>query len=157
MALKEDLESEVAEIFQSQWTTRNGTVVPSPSDIKLKNDAVNLTGTVLYADLSVVRIPNLSHNLCIGRHGYALVFTSYYQRRQGCVSVPHPQPLPSSQAASIIRPRENGNRENCAFVLILGLGYAYTPAIKLNCAKRIPVEFCPSQIFVAHCTKGQNS
>ncbi len=52
MALKDDLESEVTEIFQSQWTTREGQVVPAPADIKLKNDAVRLKGTVLYADLS---------------------------------------------------------------------------------------------------------
>lgn len=52
MALKDDLENEVAEIFRSQWTTRDGQVVPSPTDVKLKNDAVKLNGTVLYADLS---------------------------------------------------------------------------------------------------------
>lgn len=52
MALKDDLEAEVEGIFQSDWTTRDGQVVPSPQDIKLNNDAVRLKGTVLYADLS---------------------------------------------------------------------------------------------------------
>lgn len=52
MALKENLEHEVAAIFESQWTTRDGQVVPSPEDIKLNNDAVKMEGTVLYADLS---------------------------------------------------------------------------------------------------------
>lgn len=52
MALKDDLETNVSTIFKSPWTERDGTVVPSPADIKLSNDAVNLTGTVLYADLS---------------------------------------------------------------------------------------------------------
>lgn len=52
MALKDDLESDVSTIFKSAWTERDGTVVPSPAVIKLANDAVNLTATVLYADLS---------------------------------------------------------------------------------------------------------
>lgn len=52
MALKDDLQSQVSTIFGSQWTTRDGQVVPSPSDVKLTNDAVKLKGTVLYADLS---------------------------------------------------------------------------------------------------------
>ena len=52
MALKDDLDSQVGSIFKDQWTTRDGTVVPSPADLKLSNDAVKLSGTVLYADLS---------------------------------------------------------------------------------------------------------
>lgn len=52
MALKDDLQSQVDTIFKSQWTTRDGQVVPAPSDVKLSNDAVKLNGTVLYADLS---------------------------------------------------------------------------------------------------------
>ena len=52
MSLKDDLEAEVAETFETKWTTRDGQVVPSPADVKLGNDAVKLKGTVLYADLS---------------------------------------------------------------------------------------------------------
>jgi|SRR5436305_4719982 len=52
MGLKEDLESEVEAIFKEQWTTRDGTKVPESEDLKLSNDAVNLEGTVLYADIS---------------------------------------------------------------------------------------------------------
>ena len=52
MGLKEDLETRVAEIFRQAWTERDGTVVPDAEDIKLTNDAVKLTGTVLYADMS---------------------------------------------------------------------------------------------------------
>lgn len=52
MALKDDLESEVGTIFRSAWTERDGTVVPSPTDLKLSNDGMNIEGTVLYADLS---------------------------------------------------------------------------------------------------------
>ena len=52
VALKDDLEKEVAAIFRSQWTTRKGQVIPSPEDMKLSNDAVELEGTVIYADLS---------------------------------------------------------------------------------------------------------
>lgn len=52
MALKDDLESQVGIIFESQWTSRDGQVVPAPGDVKLGNDAIKLKGTVLYADLS---------------------------------------------------------------------------------------------------------
>ncbi|MDK2760992.1 MAG: adenylate/guanylate cyclase domain-containing protein [Sphingopyxis sp.] len=52
MALKDDLENQVGAIFGAAWTTRNGQVVPAPDDLKFSNDAVKLTGTVLYADLS---------------------------------------------------------------------------------------------------------
>lgn len=53
MALKEDLESTVKKIFHDDnWTARDGEVVPEPKDLGLGNDAVNLNGTVLYADMS---------------------------------------------------------------------------------------------------------
>ena len=52
MALKDDLEKKVKEYFDQQWTTRNGTVVPSDDSIGLGNDAVKLKATVLYADLA---------------------------------------------------------------------------------------------------------
>ncbi|WP_099185942.1 adenylate/guanylate cyclase domain-containing protein [Sphingobium fuliginis] len=52
MALKDDLEQRVREIFKQQWTTRDGNVVPSDDSIKLSNDAVKLKATVLYADLA---------------------------------------------------------------------------------------------------------
>jgi class 3 adenylate cyclase len=52
MSLKEELESDVADIFGSQWTQREGNVVPADDSIELSNDAVNLDATVLYADMS---------------------------------------------------------------------------------------------------------
>jgi class 3 adenylate cyclase len=52
MALKEDLEKEVAAIFRSPWQERAGAVVPADESIKLGNDAVKLDATVLYADLA---------------------------------------------------------------------------------------------------------
>ena len=51
MALADDLNSQVVQIFREQWTTRSGRVVPEPDDLALRNDAVLLDGTVLYADL----------------------------------------------------------------------------------------------------------
>ncbi|MCQ9207994.1 MAG: adenylate/guanylate cyclase domain-containing protein, partial [Omnitrophica bacterium] len=51
MSLKVDLTNEVAEIFKSRWSKRDGQVVPESDDIKLGNDAVLVKGTVLYADL----------------------------------------------------------------------------------------------------------
>ena len=51
MALADDLNSQVVQIFRERWTTRSGRVVPEPDDLALRNDAVALDGTVLYADL----------------------------------------------------------------------------------------------------------
>jgi len=51
MPLLDDIRSEVASIFSSQWSIRDGTVVPEQSDLKLSNDAVRLEAAVLYADL----------------------------------------------------------------------------------------------------------
>lgn len=52
MALIDDLKKDVEQIFKSVWTTREATVVPEPVNIKLGNDAVELEGAVLYADLA---------------------------------------------------------------------------------------------------------
>ncbi len=52
MSLKSELEEAVKGIFQSNWTTRDGTVVPDADTVKLTNDSVKLTGTVLYADMA---------------------------------------------------------------------------------------------------------
>lgn len=52
MALKDDIETNARETFQSNWSERDGRVVPSPSDLKMGNDAVKFDrATVLYADL----------------------------------------------------------------------------------------------------------
>jgi class 3 adenylate cyclase len=51
MAHGSDLQVEVAAILRSQWSTRDGTTVPETEDLQLGNDAVKLTGTVLYADI----------------------------------------------------------------------------------------------------------
>jgi class 3 adenylate cyclase len=52
MGLKADLEDQVSTIFSSRWTERDGEVVPDDESVTLGNDAVNLTATVLYADLA---------------------------------------------------------------------------------------------------------
>lgn len=52
MSLEDDLIQKVGDIFGQQWTQRNGQVVPSPDSVKLSNDSVKLTGTILYADMS---------------------------------------------------------------------------------------------------------
>jgi class 3 adenylate cyclase len=52
MGLKDDLSSDVATIFKSPWTERDGSVVPDDTSVKLGNDAVKLNATVLYADMA---------------------------------------------------------------------------------------------------------
>ncbi|SPP65999.1 adenylate/guanylate cyclase domain-containing protein [Nitrospira lenta] len=52
MATAKELQAEVAAILATKWQRRDGTVVPDTSNIKLGNDAADLDGTVLYADLA---------------------------------------------------------------------------------------------------------
>jgi class 3 adenylate cyclase len=52
MATAKEIRDEVAAIFATNWKTRDGQVVPDSDSVKLGNDAVNLEGTVLYADLA---------------------------------------------------------------------------------------------------------
>jgi class 3 adenylate cyclase len=52
VAISDEIRAEVKEIFQKQWTNRDSEGVPEPEDVKLGNDAVNVDGTVLYADLA---------------------------------------------------------------------------------------------------------
>ncbi len=51
MSLKDDLESEVKEIYEQKWTRRDGQKVPEDTDLKLGNDGVDMDATILYADL----------------------------------------------------------------------------------------------------------
>lgn len=52
MPLKEDLESEVTQIFKEQWVVEKTKAVPDPDQLRLSNHAKDLeTATVLYADL----------------------------------------------------------------------------------------------------------
>ena len=52
MGLADDLKIEINKIFTEKWSTRDGLVIPSTEDLKLGSEAVNLKGTVLYADLA---------------------------------------------------------------------------------------------------------
>ncbi len=52
MTLEEELGEKIEELFLSSWNKRDGEAVPEPEDIRLGNDGVQLTATVLYADLA---------------------------------------------------------------------------------------------------------
>jgi class 3 adenylate cyclase len=52
VTLKEEVQKEVAAIFRAQWTERDGNVVPEDESIQLSNDGVNVSATVLYADMA---------------------------------------------------------------------------------------------------------
>lgn len=52
MALKDELETYVNNVFTEAWTRRDGQKVPETDDLALKNEAVELDATVLYADLA---------------------------------------------------------------------------------------------------------
>ena len=51
MGLHEDYSEAVEKIFKEEWSTREGKKVPESEDLRLGNDAAELEGTVLYADL----------------------------------------------------------------------------------------------------------
>ena len=52
MGFTEDLGAEIGKILAEKWTERDGAKVPDASEVGLGNDAVKLTGAVLYADLA---------------------------------------------------------------------------------------------------------
>jgi len=52
MTLEDDLKADVKKAVASDWTVREGRVVPTSSSVTFGTDAVTLTGTVLYADLA---------------------------------------------------------------------------------------------------------
>lgn len=53
MSLLTDLQEHASDTFKTSWDTREGRVVPAPSDLKLGNDAVEFDrATILYADLT---------------------------------------------------------------------------------------------------------
>jgi class 3 adenylate cyclase len=52
MGMKQDLTKDVGVILRSHWSARNGINVPTPESVRLgDNEAVKITGTVLYADI----------------------------------------------------------------------------------------------------------
>jgi class 3 adenylate cyclase len=52
MATAKEVRDEVAAIFATRWEKRDAKVIPHSDSVKLGNDAVELQGTVLYADLA---------------------------------------------------------------------------------------------------------
>jgi class 3 adenylate cyclase len=52
MTLKDELDAYVHDAFGEGWDRRNGQKVPTPEELKLSNEAVDLDATILYADLA---------------------------------------------------------------------------------------------------------
>jgi class 3 adenylate cyclase len=52
VSLKDELNTYVQNVLDEQWQRRTGRKVPEPEDLSLKNLAVELEATVLYADLA---------------------------------------------------------------------------------------------------------
>lgn len=52
MKKADEILAEVKAILATKWQTRDGKKVPESEDIRLGNDAVKLSGTVLYADMA---------------------------------------------------------------------------------------------------------
>ncbi|NOS82772.1 MAG: adenylate/guanylate cyclase domain-containing protein [Nitrospira sp.] len=48
----DEIQKEIRAIFGKKWNTREGRQIPEAEDIALGNDAVTLSGTVLYADMA---------------------------------------------------------------------------------------------------------
>jgi class 3 adenylate cyclase len=52
MSLRDELISEVRDIFRNSWNSRDGNVVPESENLGLGNEAVKLDAVVLYADMA---------------------------------------------------------------------------------------------------------
>jgi adenylate cyclase len=52
MAISSDVQDGVDDVLDADWSARDGTVVPKTEDIVLKNGAVNIDATYVYADLA---------------------------------------------------------------------------------------------------------
>lgn len=52
MTLRTDIEAAVTDTFRTDWTVRDGQVVPTDASVKLGNDAVKMDATILYADMA---------------------------------------------------------------------------------------------------------
>jgi class 3 adenylate cyclase len=52
MTTPQEILKEIKEIFGQKWITRQGLKIPEAKDIALGNEAVTLSGTVLYADMA---------------------------------------------------------------------------------------------------------
>src|SRR5258708_31456520 len=52
MTFKTNLEKDGGNIFESQWKSRDGRVVPDLENLSLGNDAVKFKATVCYADMA---------------------------------------------------------------------------------------------------------
>lgn len=51
MAVSDDIDGSIKQIFDTTWSERTGQLVPSTEDVALANGAVKLDAVVLYADL----------------------------------------------------------------------------------------------------------
>ena len=52
MGISDDVKNGIDGVLSPAWSTRNGTVVPATEDIVLRDGAVNIDATYLYADLA---------------------------------------------------------------------------------------------------------
>lgn len=52
MAILDTIRTELNSILETDWDERSGTVIPETTDVALKNGAVKLEATFLYADLA---------------------------------------------------------------------------------------------------------
>lgn len=141
MALIDDLKSEVATIFYSNWQPTSGRVVPVPSSVGLGNKAIEFeSATVLYADLdgSTAMVDQRTWTFC------AEIYKTYLH----C-------------AAKIIKAQDgvitayDGDRVMAVFIGERKCSRAATAGLQLNNAVRniinpaIKVQY-PSTDFVLH-------
>ncbi|WP_286883087.1 adenylate/guanylate cyclase domain-containing protein [Sphingobacterium sp. UBA5980] len=52
MAISEDIKNEIITLLNTQWSTREGTTIPSTDTVTLKNGSVKIDATFFYADLA---------------------------------------------------------------------------------------------------------
>ncbi|MFH1524493.1 MAG: adenylate/guanylate cyclase domain-containing protein [Chloroflexota bacterium] len=121
MSLVDEMKEKVAKTFKEQWEKREGLVIPEADALKLSNDAIELDGVVLYADMadSTVLVDTYKH------HFAAEIYKSYLY----CAAK-----LIRSEGGEITA--YNGDRIMAVFVGDRKNTSAVKAALKINYARR---------------------
>jgi len=153
MAFADDLRQQVDSIFKGQWTTREGLVVPEYDTVKLGNDAVKISGTVLYADLSASTnlVDNHEDYLCAEIYKAYLYCAARIIRIQGGVITAYDG---DRVMGVFIGDSKNSSAAKCGLKINWAVKDIINPAIsnqypQINYAVQQTVGIDTSQLFVA--------
>jgi class 3 adenylate cyclase len=153
MSLEDELKTYAAATHRKQWATRNGSTVPEAEDLKLSNDAVELEGTVLYADLahSTDMVKNYRNWFAAEIYKNYLYCAARIIRRRGGVITAYDG---DRVMGVFIGDSKNSNAAKCALNINYAVAKILKPAItnqypdeKFNLQQRVGID--TSALFIA--------